>query len=218
MLAARTRTASTCSAPCHPGCPSWRGRRVHPLGPGSPLHPVFVQHRHAVTDSHGPPLAVLAVTPGILRGASRGTGVGSQIPSPPPSSTSTGTGTWLPTPTGFRPPRSPSPRVGIPHVAHELGAQHVDEAPSRMPRSDLKCRTRREARRRHAGRSCWRIYVVCTCVITVAYITPYIWVFSCCQHYRRAGLALISSLFWTVTGVTGRKWSRSSGSIHSLLL
>ncbi|KAI0245689.1 hypothetical protein BJV78DRAFT_1074105, partial [Lactifluus subvellereus] len=29
-----------------------------------------------------------------------------------------------------------------------------------------------------------------------------------------AGLGLISSLFWTVTGVTGQKWSRS---IHSLL-
>jgi hypothetical protein len=61
--------------PCHHGGPSWRRRRAHPQGPGSPLHPVLVQHRHAATDAHGPLLAALAVAPGIPRGASRGMGV-----------------------------------------------------------------------------------------------------------------------------------------------
>ncbi|KAI0244960.1 hypothetical protein BJV78DRAFT_1159335 [Lactifluus subvellereus] len=84
--------------------------------------------------------------------------LGSQIPSLPPPSTGTGTGMWLPTPTGFRPPHSPSPRVGIPHAAHEPDTQHVDEAPSRMPRLDLKCHTRWEAWQQHAGRPAVRIH------------------------------------------------------------
>ncbi|KAI0245748.1 hypothetical protein BJV78DRAFT_1158396 [Lactifluus subvellereus] len=70
--------------------------------------------------------------------------LGSQIPSLPPPSTSTGT--------GFRPPHSPSPRVGIPHAAHELDMQHIDKVPSCMPWSDLKCCTHWEAWRQHAGR------------------------------------------------------------------
>ncbi|KAI0245690.1 hypothetical protein BJV78DRAFT_1287336 [Lactifluus subvellereus] len=84
--------------------------------------------------------------------------LGSQIPSLPPPSTGTGTGMWLPMPTGFRPPHSPSPQVGIPHAAHEPDMQHVDEVPSRMPRSDLKCRMHWEARRQRAGQPAVRIH------------------------------------------------------------